>query len=97
MVNKYDFYCQPAGENRRLHIYLPDDYYKTDERYPVIYMLDGHNLFFDEDTTFGTCQGMREFMDGYRKKLIIVGIALLSQIHIRTMAVTVWAMSSFSG
>ena len=74
MVNKYDFYCQPAGENRRLHIYLPDDYHKTDERYPVIYMLDGHNLFFDEDTTFGTCQGMREFMDGYRKKLIIVGI-----------------------
>lgn len=74
MVNKYDFYCEPAGENRRLHIYLPDDYYETDELYPVVYMFDGHNLFFDEDATFGTCQKIREFMDHYKKKLIIVGI-----------------------
>lgn len=74
MVNKYDFYCTPAKANRRLHVYLPDDYYETDERYPVVYMFDGHNLFFDEDATFGTCQGMKEFMDSYNKKLIIVGI-----------------------
>lgn len=74
MIVKQDFYCTPVKESRRLHIYLPDNYYKTDERYPVVYMFDGHNLFFDEDATFGTCQGMKEFMDSYRKKLIIVGI-----------------------
>ena len=24
---------------------LPEDYYDSDEQYPVMYMFDGHNLF----------------------------------------------------
>lgn len=74
MVIKFDRYFTPAGENRRIHLYLPDDYYNTDERYPVVYMFDGHNLYFDSDATFGKSLGMKDFLDRWCKKLIVVGI-----------------------
>lgn len=45
MVIKFDRYFPPAGENRGIHLYLPDDYYGSQEHYPVLYMFDGHNLF----------------------------------------------------
>ena len=34
---------------RKAYIYLPDSYEKNpDKRYPVMYMFDGHNVFFDQ-------------------------------------------------
>ncbi len=74
MVHKIERYFTPAGENRRIHLYLPDDYDYSSERYPVLYMFDGHNLYFDWDATFGKSLGMKEFLDGWYKKLIVVGI-----------------------
>jgi len=74
MVIKRDFIYSPKGENRRLHIYLPDSYYETDERYPVMYFFDGHNLYFDEDTTYGKCWGLKDFLDRWGKNMIIVGM-----------------------
>lgn len=60
---------------RRAYIYLPESYEtQTDRYYPVMYMFDGHNVFFDEDATFGKSWGMAKFMDESRKELIIVGI-----------------------
>ena len=75
MVQKFDFSFQPANDLRRRHLYLPDDYDKNDERYTVLYMFDGHNLFYDNDATFGKSLGLKEFLDGWWKKLIVVGIA----------------------
>lgn len=74
MVTKIERWFSPAGENRRIHLYLPDDYYDSPERYPVIYMFDGHNLYFDSEATFGKSLGMKAFLDHWRKKLIVVGI-----------------------
>lgn len=74
MVIKRDFWYGVAGENRCLHIYLPDSYYDTEERYPVMYFFDGHNLFFDSDATYGKCWGLKEFLDGWVKPIIIVGM-----------------------
>lgn len=64
----------PAGKNRRLHIYLPDSYTQGSERYPVMYFFDGHNLFEDEEATFGKCWGLKSFLDNWSKDMIIVGI-----------------------
>lgn len=75
MVIKFDRYFSPAGENRGIHLYLPDDYYGSQERYPVLYMFDGHNLFFDSDATFGKCLGLKDFLDHWGKKMIVVGLA----------------------
>ena len=74
MIQKFDFWCQFANDNRRIHFYLPDDYDQTDERYAVLYMFDGHNLFFDQDATFGKSLGLKEFLDAWWKHLIVVGI-----------------------
>lgn len=78
MVIKFDRYFPPAGENRGIHLYLPDDYYGSQEHYPVLYMFDGHNLFFDSDATFGKCLGLKEFLDHWGKKMIVVGLACAS-------------------
>ena len=74
MIVKRDFVYTPKGKNRPLHIYLPDDYLRSSERYPVMYFFDGHNLFLNEDATYGKSWGLKEFMDGWGKKMIIVGI-----------------------
>ena len=57
MIEKIDFWFSPAHQNRRLHIYLPNDYFNSNERYPVMYMFDGHNLFYDSDATYGKSWG----------------------------------------
>ena len=62
------------GKDRPLHIYLPDGYDDPDERYPVMYFFDGHNLFFDSDATYGKCWGLKDFLDRWDKKMIIVGM-----------------------
>ncbi len=74
MVYKFDYNFPAAAQYRRIHLYLPDDYYCCDERYPVLYMFDGHNLFFDRDATYGKALGLKEFLDRWNKKLIVVGI-----------------------
>lgn len=85
MIEKTDFWFSSAGQNRRLHIYLPDDYYESEERYPVMYMFDGHNLFYDSDATYGKSWGMKDFLDHWDKK------SLSSAWNVRTRETTVCA------
>lgn len=74
MVKKFTLTYTPNGESRMIHLYLPDGYDSTDERYPVIYMFDGHNLFYDHDATYGKCWGIKDFLDQWQKKVIVVGM-----------------------
>ena len=56
MVIKWDVTIpRLSGDTpRRAYIYLPESYdEEPDRRYPVMYMFDGHNVFFDEDASFG--------------------------------------------
>ena len=46
MVIKEMVHITPYHLERMLHIYLPDDYEESEARYPVMYMYDGHNLFY---------------------------------------------------
>ena len=46
---------------RRVYLYLPESYEREPERrYPVMYMFDGHNVFFDTDATYGKSWGMNK-------------------------------------
>lgn len=74
MIIKRDIWYPPMGQNRTLHIYLPDDYGVSQVRYPVMYFFDGHNLFYDSDATYGKSWGLKEFLDGWDKKMIIAGM-----------------------
>ena len=74
MLIKRDMIFTPAGKNRPLHIWLPDNYGNCSERYPVMYFFDGHNLFLDEDATYGKSWGLLAFLQNWEKPIIVVGI-----------------------
>ena len=51
-------------ETRRAYVYVPDFYGKEPGlRLPVLYMFDGHNLFFDEEATYGKSWGLLRYME----------------------------------
>lgn len=65
-----------SGQKTRLvYLYLPESYEREPERrYPVMYMFDGHNVFFDSDATYGKSWGMNKYMRRTRKQMIIVAV-----------------------
>lgn len=76
MLEWHDMFYPPHGADRRLHVWLPDDYHApgNGERYPVTYFFDGQNLFRDEDATYGTCWGLADFLRSWEKPMIVVGM-----------------------
>ena len=77
MVNRHKIQIPEltGEEERNLYIYFPDSYDWDRERYyPVLYMFDGHNVFFDSDATYGKCWGMKEYMDHTNTQVIIVAV-----------------------
>src|ERR1700676_1669623 len=62
---------------RMIRVYLPPGYTTSKQRFPVLYMHDGQNLF-DDATSFVGEWGVDETLDALAKtrdfKLIVVGI-----------------------
>ncbi len=59
---------------RRAYIYIPEAARYSDQRFPVLYMFDGHNVFFDEDATYGKSWGMGEYLDRAGTPLIVAAV-----------------------
>lgn len=77
MVNTWDITISEltGNEPRKAYLYLPESYeYETEKRYPVLYMFDGHNVFFDSHATYGKSWGMKEYMDTTETQLIIAAV-----------------------
>ena len=74
MIVKRDFSYTPKNANRPLHIWLPENWETSGKRYPVMYFFDGHNLFSDEDATYGKSWGLKDFLENWKKDMIVVGI-----------------------
>ncbi len=49
----HEFYAEDFDNYRTVAIYLPPNYYKDNKRYPVLYALDGNNLFDEGTSAFG--------------------------------------------
>lgn len=57
---------------RRAWVYVPDFLDQEPEtRLPVLYMFDGHNLFFDDTATYGKCWGLKEYLEDSETPLIV--------------------------
>lgn len=71
------FYIPQLNRTRRIWIYLPPDYQKSEKKYPVLYMHDGQNLF-DDATSYSGEWGVDEYLDSTflktKKSVIVVGI-----------------------
>ena len=62
-------------EKRRAYVYLPQAA-GCDRRlrFPVLYMFDGHNVFFDDHATYGKSWGMGEYLDAHQTPLIVAAV-----------------------
>ncbi len=61
--------------SRRIYICLPSGYDGQPEKhFPVFYLFDGQNLFFDEDASFGKSWNLTKFMEESQAECILVGI-----------------------
>lgn len=71
------FFMPQLNRMRRIWVYLPDGYSSSEEKYPVLYMQDGQNLF-DNSTSFAGEWRVDETADSLivngSKKVIIIGI-----------------------
>lgn len=76
MVHKWSITIpELTDEDRNVYVYLPESCRQyPDKRYPVLYMFDGHNVFFDSDATYGKCWGMKEYMDYTDTQMIIAAV-----------------------
>lgn len=64
-----------GNQPRKAYVYIPDSFRDDPEaRFPVLYMFDGHNLFFDDDATYGKSWGLADYMDATRTPLIIAAV-----------------------
>ena len=71
MVETFTVHITPYDLDRNTFIYLPDNWQTSGKRYPVIYMFDGHNLFFDSTATFGTCWGLKDYLDAHPNAIVV--------------------------
>lgn len=74
MILKFERFIPQFNTNRRIHVYLPDDYETSNKKYPVMYMFDGHNLFEDSEATYGKSWNLANRIQQEQKELIVVGI-----------------------
>ena len=77
MIKKFKVTIPELSGNvrRRAYVYIPNEAKRNpDKRYPVLYMFDGHNVFFDSDATYGKSWGMKTYMDYTKTPLIIAAV-----------------------
>lgn len=67
------FYIPQLGRYRRVRIYLPERYHTSKNKYPVLYMHDGQNVFDEATSAYGEW-GVDEALDSAQKKIIVVAI-----------------------
>ena len=80
MIKKFSVTIPALSDEERVgYIYLPPSYEtNTDTHYPVMYMFDGQNIFYDEDATYKTSWGMSKYLEENPVDMIIVAIASLT-------------------
>ena len=73
-----------GGATRRVYVWLPASYrQRPAQRYPVLYMFDGHNVFFDSHATYGKSWGMGDYLRATDKELIVVAVECNHAGHTR--------------
>ena len=78
MIKKWKITIPPLTgrrKTRRAYVYVPDAWKKDrSQRYPVLYMFDGHNVFFDSDATYGKSWGMLDYLEQHQTPIIVAAV-----------------------
>ena len=89
-VTKLRIPALPTEKPRRLYVYTPRGYAKSQRRYPVLYMFDGYNVFYDSHATYGKSWGMKQFLDRSGFEVIVVAIECNHEGNRRLSEYTPW-------
>ena len=92
-VTKIQIPALPTAKPRRLYVYLPREYGNSERRYPVLYMFDGHNVFYDSHATYGKSWGMKDYLEKSRLPLILVAVECNPEGNRRLFEYTPWTFS----
>lgn len=90
-VTKINIPELPTEKPRRLYVYTPRGYKSTDKRYPVVYMFDGHNVFYDSHATYGKSWGMKEYLEKSGTEVILVAVECNPEGNRRLNEYTPWS------
>lgn len=93
-VTKIQIPAFPTEKPRRLYVLLPKGYETSNERYPVLYMFDGHNVFYDRHATYGKSWGMREYLAKTKLPLIVVAVECNTEGFKRLSEYSPWDFSA---
>lgn len=79
IIENFNVHIEQLGRDRMVRVYLPEDYdEREDKRYAVLYMHDGHNLFFDDTASYGDAWRVQNAVNNIEKQgrdgIIVVGI-----------------------
>jgi len=77
MIKKWNITIPPLTGNtpRKAYLYIPDAAKRDpDARFPVLYMFDGHNVFYDRDATYGKSWGMADYVRRTKLPMIIAAV-----------------------
>ena len=81
----------PTEKPRRLYVYLPRGYADSGQRYPVLYMFDGHNVFYDSHATYGKSWGMKEYLEKSGIPLIVAAVGCNPEGYQRLFEYSPWS------
>lgn len=74
MIITKKIYIKILQREREITIYLPDDYETSGKRYPVMYINDGQNAFFDGNSYCGVSWGFLDYVKATNLDIIMVAI-----------------------
>ncbi len=96
MLDEFSIPITLFNTERTIRVYLPQNYYRSKENYPVLYMHDGKNVFRDEVAIGGVSLGLESYLDQIGLKLIVVGIDANLSREKRVEEYCPWVNGEFS-
>ena len=82
-IESFELQITTLGRSRNVWVYLPDNYSESGKGFPVIYMHDGQNLFYDELTAYGAAWHVDKVLDGIYERTgtscIVVGVESVAE------------------
>lgn len=98
MLEGFKINCFPLNRAIRISIALPKDYNNTSRYYPVVYFLDGQNLYKDEDSYRGVSLELEACIESLAqegKEAIYVGVAAASNEERRELEYNSKSLADF--
>ena len=93
MIVTERIHMRELNRDRELLIHLPEDYAVSGRRYPVLYIQDGQNAFFDEAAYSGVSWGFADYAERTGLDVIMVAIPCNFEPWMRESEYGVWKTS----